>query len=163
MRKITYEDCRPVINRFIRSLKSNQISSIALFGSIARSEGKLESDIDLILIFKGDRKKIQVEVLTGILALRESKEYKNLEKIGYYPEICPLFLSMNELEGHPWILLDVIDHGIILQDKDHRLESELSKMKKKLIEFGTQKVMLPDGSWYWDLKPSLKLGEVFDT
>jgi len=29
-------------------------------------------------------------------------------------------------------------------------------------ELGSKRVFLTDGSWYWDLKPDLRIGEVFE-
>ena len=71
-------------------------------------------------------------MLKVILKLRETREYQYLEKLGFYPEISPLFMSVQELEKHPWILLDVVDHGIILQDSNNRLRNELIRMEEKL-------------------------------
>jgi predicted nucleotidyltransferase len=163
MKKINLEDCRPILDRFISSIKSERILSIAIFGSIARSEGTLESDVDLIIVHKDERKDIEREIVNVILKLRESREYQELEKAGFYPEICPIFMSVERLEKHPWILLDVVDHGIILLDRDDLLRDELRRMEEKLAKLGSNKIILPDGSWYWDLKPTLKVGEVFDT
>jgi len=101
-------------------------------------------------------------VVKVILKLRETREYKDLEKSGFYPEISPIFMSVQELEKHPWILLDVVDHGIILQDSNNQLRNELKRMEERMTKIGSKKIKLPDGSWYWNLKPDLKVGEVFE-
>jgi predicted nucleotidyltransferase len=165
MKRIKFEDCKPILDIFISSVKSMfgvKIISIAVFGSIARSNGTPESDIDLIIVYNGRRKDIEKKVVKVILKLRETREYKDLEKSGFYPEISPIFMSMQELEKHPWILLDVVDHGIILQDSNNRLRNELKRMEERMTKFGSKKIKLSDGSWYWNLKPDLKVGEVFE-
>jgi predicted nucleotidyltransferase len=165
MKRIKFVDCKPILDIFISSVKlmsGVKIISIAAFGSIARSNGTPESDIDLIIVYKGRRKDIEKKVLEVILRLRETREYQYLEKLGFYPEISPIFMSVPELENHPWILLDVVDHGIILQDSNNRLRNELMRMEEKMTKFGSKKITLPDGSWYWNLKPDLKVGEVFE-
>jgi predicted nucleotidyltransferase len=101
MRKIDLEDCRPILDKFVSSIKSEKILSIAIFGSIARSEGTNESDIDLIIVHKGERKDIEKKTVDVILKLRESREYQELGKAGFYPEICPIFMSVERLERHP--------------------------------------------------------------
>jgi hypothetical protein len=57
----------------------------------------------------------------------------------------------------------VVDHGIILLDHEDLLRDELRRMEEKLAKLGSNKIILSDGSWYWDLKPNLRVGEVFDT
>jgi predicted nucleotidyltransferase len=146
MKRIKFEDCKPILDIFISSVKSMfgvKIISIAVFGSIARSTGTRESDIDLIIIYKDRRKDIEKKVVKVILKLRETREYKDLEKSGFYPEISPIF-------------------GIILQDSNNQLRNELKRMEERMTKFGSKKIKLPDGSWYWNLKPDLKVGEVFE-
>jgi hypothetical protein len=165
MKRIKLEDCKPILGIFISSLKPMlgvKILSIAIFGSIARSNGRSESDIDLIIVYRGRRKDIEKKVIKVILKLRETREYRDLEESGFYPEISPIFISQEELEKHPWILLDVVDHGIILIDSDNQLRNELTRMAEKMAKLGSKKIKLPDGSWYWNLKPDLRVGEVFE-
>lgn len=165
MKRIKFEDYKPILDIFISSLEpvlGVKILSLAIFGSIARSNGRPESDIDLIIVYKGRRKDIEKEVIKVILKLRETREYRELEKSGFYPEISPIFISQEEIEKHPWILLDVIDHGIIFMDSDNQLRNELTKMEWKMAKLGSKKIKLPDGSWYWNLKPDLRVGDVFE-
>jgi hypothetical protein len=42
------------------------------------------------------------------------------------------------------------------------LENEFKAIKEKLKKLGSKKVVLPDSSWYWDLKPDMKPGEVIE-
>ena len=61
----------------------------------------------------------------------------------------------------PWLLLDVCDHGIILFDPRAVLACKLASLRLRLRELGSRRIELADGSWYWDLKPDLRPGEVF--
>lgn len=60
---------------------------------------------------------------------------------------------------HPPILLDVVEEGVTIYDKDGFLERELSKLKDRLKELGAKRVKGKHG-WYWVLKPDIRFGEV---
>ena len=62
----------------------------------------------------------------------------------------------------PWLLLEVQDHGLILYDPQGVLARKLDAVRQRMRELGTKKVMMDDGSWYWDIKPDWKPGEVFE-
>ena len=64
------------------------------------------------------------------------------------------------LADTPWILLDICDHGIILFDPRSVLARKLASLRLRLSELGSRRVELADGSWYWDLKPDMRPGEV---
>lgn len=70
--------------------------------------------------------------------------------------------TSDRIKTHPWLLLDVLDHGIILFDREGVLQNELERLKERLRSLGARKVALADGSWYWDLKPDWKPGEVVE-
>ena len=42
------------------------------------------------------------------------------------------------------------------------MEKVLSGLEKRLKRLGAKRVFLKDGSWYWDLKPDVKKGEVIE-
>jgi hypothetical protein len=55
----------------------------------------------------------------------------------------------------------MIDDAKILYDKNGFFAERLNQIKVRLQKLGARKVSLEDGSWFWDLKPDLKVGEVF--
>jgi hypothetical protein len=69
---------------------------------------------------------------------------------------------VDDLVRHPWILLDIAHHGVILYDPASVLERELDAVRQRIAALGSTRVELPDGSWYWDLKPDWRPGEVVD-
>lgn len=136
--------------------------SLALFGSVARGEAKPDSDLDLLAIHKQvafDPIKKFVELL---LELRKGEKYLALFKKGIYPEPMAIFMAPEEISYNPLILLDIMDHGIILLDREGFLQGKISKLKGKLKEMGSRGVILKDGSWAWDLKPDWKPGELIE-
>lgn len=157
------QKCEPILRKFLSILHDRLgegIISVALFGSVARGTASELSDIDLLIIYRGVPKKRMYDEFTRcIMELRESDEYLKLQSLGYHPDPFPAFMDEPKLKSHPWLLLDVIHDGIILYDRDGILAVELEAVKRRMKELGTKRVVLEDGSWYWDLNPNWKPGE----
>lgn len=160
-----YKECKELLRRLILLLKGelgNELLAVALFGSVARGKAGKESDVDLLVVYEGERVRVEKIFLGTVLALREGEEYRTLKAKGYLPDVFPVFMNPSILKGHPWLLLDVMDHGIILLDRGGILKGELKKIKGRLKELGSRRVVLEDGTWYWDLKPDWRPGEVIE-
>lgn len=155
---------KDLIAAFIELLKgafSDNIVSAVLYGSVARGTARKDSDIDICLVFKNlpaSRYKRTLLVSPILKALRELESYNTLYKAGYLPEITPILYTVEEIQDTKPILLDMVEEGRILMD-DGTFENKLHELKKNMIEMGTRKVMLEDGSYYWILKPGLHLFE----
>ncbi len=91
-----------------------------------------------------------------------SPEYQALVRAGYRPTPSPIPHTVDDLARHPWILLDIAHHGVILHDPERVLARELAAVRRRMAELGSRRVALADGSWYWDLKPGWRPGEVVD-
>lgn len=148
-----------ILSGLNRTFGDDVILSVVLFGSIARGVGRKDSDIDLLVLRKEvgyDPIKRWVDTL---LELEEGVEFERLLKQGYYPNPSLIFMTPAELSRNPLILLDIMDDGIILTDKNSMLKGMIKTFKKKLKAMGAKKIILEDGSWAWDLKPDWKPGE----
>ena len=161
--KFSYHDYKPAIDRTLHLLEQNfkdDFLACALFGSVARGVATFLSDIDLLIVHQKCPRDMAKEFSKVVIMLRQTKEYKSLLAKGFLPEPYPVFLNEEKLKKHPWILLDILDHGIILTDRNGILKKELGLIRKKLEEFGSYKVTLPDKTWYWVLKPDWRPGEI---
>jgi predicted nucleotidyltransferase len=135
------------------------ILACALFGSVARGEARPDSDIDLLIVhreFDFDPIKKFVKIRFD---LQEESEYKCLKESGLNPHPSAIFMTERDLWERPLILLDILDHGIILYDTGV-LQKRFDALRKRLVELSSKKVVLENGKWYWDLKPDWKPGEV---
>ena len=94
------------------------------------------------------------------LQLRDHPLVAELQARNIPTEPFPVFRSEAELADTPWLLLDICHHGIILFDPHAVLAHKLARLRVRLRELGSRRVELADGSWYWDLKPDLRPGEV---
>ena len=163
--KLTFERCRSLLERLLTLLEEGlggDLLAAALFGSVARGEGGRTSDLDLLIIHRGRPEAMLDHFVQALRELRQSPEYQNIQAEGFLPDPHPVIFSREQLTGHPWLLLDILDHGIILFDREGLLHKELQQLRGRLEALGTRKVVLPDGSWYWDLKPDWKPGEVIE-
>ena len=144
-----------------RAALGDDLVAVALFGSVARGQARPDSDLDLYVVTRGPS--------LGDPRLRPmwtridaSPEHQALVSAGYRPTVSPVPHTVDDLRGHPWILLDITHHGIILHDPESVLERELNAVRGRMAELGSTRVEMPDGSWYWDLKPDWRPGEVIE-
>lgn len=163
--KIGYEVYENYLQSFCNRLKASfgndGILSVALFGSVARGQARLDSDIDLLVVHKEvDFNPVHRSVDIAF-ALKEEGEYKCLIGQGLNPQPSCIFMTERELWNRPHILLDILVEGILLYDVGV-LESRLRALRERLNTLGSKRVALPDGTWYWDLKPDWKPGEIIE-
>ena len=142
-----------------RAALGDDLVAVALFGSVARGQARPDSDLDLYVVTR--RPSLGDPRLRAMWQrLDASPEYQALVSTGYRPTPSPVPHTVDDLLRHPWILLDITHHGIILYDPESVLERELNAVRRRMAELGSRRVELPDGSWYWDLKPDWRPGEV---
>lgn len=141
----------------------DKLAAVAIFGSLARGEAEFPgSDIDILIILTGVEslsfgERIRM-TMKAEKKLSETKEYARFKEVFWRsPSIQEHVLSPKELEAHPPILLDLTTDAIILYDTGI-LAEELEKLRRRLKELGARKVKAGD-SWFWILKPDLRLGE----
>jgi len=69
---------RTIAEEFARGIrrKNPQIEKVVLFGSVARGEDSGDSDIDLLVVAKADRRKVRDSVMDDVVkTLLEKKVY----------------------------------------------------------------------------------------
>lgn len=145
-----------------RAALGDELLSMALFGSVARGQAGATSDLDLYAVTRRRIPLLDPRIDVAHRRARESAEYRGLVRDGYRPEPMPVFHSVAELAAHPWILLDISHHGIVLSDDDGVLTRELDAVRRRLADLGARRLVLPDGTWYWDLKPDWRPGDVIE-
>lgn len=141
-----------------RETLAKRLVSLVLFGSLARGDAGEQSDIDLLVIAEGlpsslaDRRRPLVEEWRRVQAARDlpSVEWNLVVK------------TPAEARFHSPLFLDIVLDGILLVDRDGFFEGVLQEMRARMRELGSRRVFLSDGSWYWDLKPDFRFGEVVD-
>lgn len=137
-----------------------KLISVCLYGSAVRGALRNGSDIDFLIVL-GDaplsyHKRVKA-IIPLIERVRESKEYRRMEKLNLHLEPSLLVMTKREVETHPDILIDISQEGIILFDKEDYLKNHLNEIKEKMVKLGSIKKITPHGH-YWVLKPDLRPG-----
>lgn len=141
----------------------DKLVAVAIFGSLARGKAEFPgSDIDILVILKGvgslsfgERINMTMEAEKKLSKTEEYVRFKEVFRRS--PSIQEHVLTPEELKTHPPILLDLTTDALILYDIGV-LAEELERLKGRLKELGARRVKTGD-SWFWILKPDLKLGE----
>ena len=161
---ISQEEYRSTVRRLNELLITRfgkKLLSVVVFGSVGRGEAKMDSDIDVLVVCEGfdesmhSRMESMVDI---ILQLREEEGKPPGEQV--WIQFHPL-RPEEALRNRP-IYLDMIEEGVVIYDRDHFMENVLKMLSERLKELGSKKVYLPDGSWYWILKPTIKRGEILE-
>jgi len=149
-----------VIKRYF----GDRLYSICLFGSVAREAGSPISDIDVLVVAEGLAPDIGSRISETNhlhMTLKKTDGYVRLKRLGRSGLISDIFLTPSEVQKHPPILLDMVDDGLIMFDRDHFLENVLSAIRRRLQDLSAFKVKTKKG-WYWVLKPDVKPSEVVE-
>lgn len=142
-----------------------ELIALALFGSAARGTLRVGSDLDFLVVLRDPPRSYPKRtriVLPFWVRIQDTKEYAALERLGMGWEPSFLILSADELKEHPPVLLDMVEEAVILCDPEACLQRELEALRQRLKALGSIKKRLPDGSWYWVLKPDIHAGEVIE-
>ncbi|MFQ5710874.1 MAG: nucleotidyltransferase family protein [Candidatus Geothermarchaeales archaeon] len=164
--KIKQREYIPLISKVLSCLLKryeNRLISALLFGSVARGEAEKTSDLDLLIVVEGLPEKFTERVAEVVEALEPAREEKRRlwEESKIYVSIRPIPLHPTEAAIHQPLYLDLIHDAIVLLDRGF-MSKILEKIKLRLRELGSQKITLPDGRWYWRLKPGIRPGEVVE-
>ncbi len=139
--------------------------SVLIFGSVARGKTTASSDMD-VLVVSGDFPKTlsgRMGRLTKVLTeLERTETFKVMRAKGMNTWIQFHPLRPEEAKLHRPIYLDMVEDCVALYDKDNFMKNVLAGLKRRLRELGARREVLKDGTWYWDLKPDIKKGEVVE-
>ncbi len=157
-----YEGLLRNLLRLLTARFKDDVVSVVLFGSVARGTAQKASDVDVCIVIRNlPKSRFQRnKLLTPILSsLHESPSYRELRARGYFPHISPVLYTPEEMGETKPLFLDMVDDAEILLD-DGAFKNKMADLKKRMTELQSRKVVREDGTWYWILKPGMKLGEV---
>jgi predicted nucleotidyltransferase len=145
----------------LKELFGDRLRSVCLFGSVARGEDTSVSDVDLLVVAEGLPEDVGLrhrETNEVRMRIRETDAYRRLKRGGAGCLISEVYLTPEEVERHPPILLDIAEEGVLLYDKDGFLSGVLAGLRRRLKELGARRISGSKGK-YWILKPDVELGE----
>lgn len=135
-----------------------RLISIVLFGSVARREARPTSDIDVLLVAEGLPRSLADRRRPFLEAWERVRVARGLPHV----EWNLIVKTPDEARFRSPLYLDIVEDGILILDRQGFFEAVLAGMRARMRELGSRRIHLPDGSWYWDLKPDFRWGDVVE-
>ena len=132
--------------------------SIVLFGSVARRQARPTSDIDVLLVADGLPRRHADRRQPFLDAWESARAAGGLPPV----EWNLIVKTPDEARYRSPLYLDMVEDAVMLLDRGGFFEEVLTGMRGRMRELGSRRVHLPDGSWYWDLKPDFRWGDVVE-
>ena len=132
--------------------------SIVLFGSVARQQARPTSDIDLVLVADGLPRRLADRRRPFLESWERTRAAQGLPFVQWNL----IVKSTAEARARVPLYLDIVEDGILILDRGRFFEGVLAGMRARMRELGSRRVFLDDGTWYWDLKPDYRFGEVVE-
>ncbi|GBC71984.1 hypothetical protein HRbin02_01773 [Candidatus Calditenuaceae archaeon HR02] len=140
----------------LRVLRSSwSLTSLVVYGSVARRSAGPLSDVDLLVVsdeFSGSLasridKLLEVERDADI-----QSELSLLRMHGIHAKLAFYPLRREEVGRLPLLLLDLVYDAAVVLD-DGFMQGFIPRLRSRLELVGAKRYMLPRGLWYWDLGP----------
>lgn len=150
-----------IIQRIL-SEEFDSLIGIVIFGSCARGDFSKNSDLDLLLVFKGlelssfKRTKLVYPILKKI---ENDPFFRLLENDIPNLHLSPVIINDREFSSRPPILLDIVIEGKIVYDPHDIVKNEFRIVKKRLQELGAFRTPNSWRGFLWQLKKDFKVGE----
>ena len=138
--------------------QGERLISLVLFGSVARGHPHRTSDIDLIVVAEGLPWSLAERRRPYLQAWERARVAHNLPHI----EWNLIVKSPEEARVHSPLYLDIGEEGILILDRGGLSGGVLSARRERMRALGSRRVYLANGTWYWDLKPDFRFGEVVE-
>lgn len=137
-------------------LLGDRLVSVVLYGSVARGTARPDSDIDVLVVAEG---------LEGVPAERRAPLLAAWQATRIAHDLPAVEWSLvtktpEEARHASPLYLDMVEDGVLLLDRNRFFAEVLERLRGRMKELGSRRVFLEDGSWYWDLKPDFRWGEV---
>ena len=129
-----------------------------LFGSVARGEARPNSDVDLLVVarnLKGNRSRM-ADAIGREVEVRSERNF--FFRNGFVTDVSFYPMIEEELGRFYPIMLDVLDHGKVIYEREELMTEAARSMKQWLSAMRVRRVSLRRG-WMWVLPPDLKVGE----
>jgi len=127
---------QPAWLRSLDKILNGSIVGVVLFGSVARGEERVGSDIDMLIVLQPDT------VLSRQL-------YDRWDQLGAGPSLSPHFVHLpSQVEDVGSLWLEAAIDGIVLLDQDLRIAKVLGKVRREIARGRFERGMA-HGHPYW--------------
>lgn len=143
-----------------RQVLGENLTSVVLFGSVARGQVRPDSDIDLLLIARQlPRGAFRRRELLDPIRDQLLGDLENLWARGVYTDFVELLRTEEEARHFHLLYLDMTQEASLLYDRDGFFAAVLERTRRQLQALGAQRRRMGKMR-YWDLKPDFQPGEV---
>ena len=157
-----YRGVLVVLLEGLRRVFGEKLVSVVVYGSVARGEPTLGSDIDVLVVVESlPRRRLKRQELFEQAERYVEHYLEDLRGRGYNIDFSPILLTPEEAARHRPLYLDMIVDGVIVYDKGGFMERVLGEVAARLRELGAKRVKL-GRKWYWVLKEDYEPGEVIE-
>jgi predicted nucleotidyltransferase len=150
-----------VLHGAIREVYGDALSAVALFGSVARRTARVDSDIDVLVIVEGlpRGRRARLDTFEAV-ERRLAGALRALARSGIQTELSPILRTPQDLSIASPLMLDLTEDAVVLEDRGGILGRALDDLRARLRRLGSRRIWRGT-TWYWDLKPDYRRGEIF--
>ncbi|MEK7786135.1 MAG: nucleotidyltransferase domain-containing protein [Chloroflexota bacterium] len=157
---------RSLAERFAEMVRQDlgaRLTSIVLYGSVARGTARPDSDIDLFVV-AGESDEDKGPLWDQVLDLEQTfwndQEVAALRAQGYRASIETYVVSKAQAwRGLP-IYLDMTLDAIVLHDPEKFFSRRIDQVKQRMVELRSRREWLSKDTYIWQLKTDAEPGEV---
>jgi hypothetical protein len=146
----------------ISKVYGDRLVSVVLYGSVGRETMRQDSDIDLLIVAhdlpRGRMNRVkEFEAVEVAIA----GDLEQARRGGVHTELSPILKTPEEVVAGSPLFLDMVEDARILYDRDGFFAQWLARLRERLTQLGAKRLW-QGNTWYWDLKPDFRPGEVFE-
>lgn len=139
-----------------------ELTSLAVFGSVGRSTPTHGSDIDILVIARSlPSGRIPRVRQFDAVERRMEADLAGAREAGVDTRLSPVFRTESEMSHGGLLFLDMTEDARILFDRGGFLARYLERLRARLKALNSVRIWR-GSNWHWVIKPDLKPGEVFE-
>lgn len=155
---------RTLAEEYARALQETlgeRLVSVVLYGSVARGEPRVTSDVDLLAVVEGlPQSRLQRHAVLEAADARVESRVEALAARGVHTAVSGILKTPAEAQRIVPLYLDMVEDAVLLFDKDGFFAAILERLRQSLARLGSRRHRV--GRFrYWELKPDLRPGEIF--
>lgn len=127
--------------------------SLVIFGSYARKENKLSSDLDILIILIRTNRPRHERIREFVEEIEMPLEHliQGLIDEGIFVDLSPIIFSEEGAKYFNPIYLDMVKHSIIVFDESKFVGEILEKVREHMDKWGSYKEFVGN-NWTWIIK-----------
>ncbi|MFN8624593.1 MAG: nucleotidyltransferase domain-containing protein [Candidatus Binatia bacterium] len=144
------------------STLGERLVSVVLFGSVGRGDASATSDLDLLIIARDlPAGQFARKRLLASADVAFERDLADAERSGMDTRLARIVRTPAEAARVIPLYLDMTEDAQLLYDRDAFFAGILDRVRTSLKRLGSRRIR-KGKTWYWDLKPDFKRGDVIE-